>query len=158
MTRLLLFLAVIAAGCASSETRPQVFTQEIESILDEPARVELLTLHPYPHQVEPEDGGFHGYEVLGRADLSDAASQGELFTAIAEGIQRSDGTVAACFNPRHGIRVEGEGGSVEFVICYECLSMNVHGPAGRVNKLTVSEVQGRVDTVFAQVGLRIHAE
>ena len=31
--------------------------------------------------------------------------------------------VAGCFDPRHAIRVEADGGMHDFVICFECLQV-----------------------------------
>ncbi|KAA5538521.1 hypothetical protein FYK55_27555 [Roseiconus nitratireducens] len=46
----------------------------------------------------------------------------DLLNAFGAGVAANDGTVAACFNPRHGIRVIHEGNLYEFVICFECYS------------------------------------
>lgn len=36
-------------------------------------------------------------------------------------------TGRACFNPRHGIRVSHNTKRTDFVICFECLQVKVHG-------------------------------
>ena len=52
--------------------------------------------------------------------VKDAEVRKEIVTALDKGIGESDGNWAKCFDPRHGIRVQREGKTVELVICFEC--------------------------------------
>lgn len=88
----------------------------------------------------PEETGFHGWPILVETPL-DADRRRAALAAIDRAIaeknaqlrarRRSD---AACFNPRHGVRAVRGGKTVELVICFECLKMDVHagGPPRRV--------------------------
>ena len=70
-----------------------------------------------------------------------------ILAALRKGVADSDGMVAACFNPRHGIEATYEGKTVELVICFECLSISgwvdgerfsvltTGGPAGEFNRM-----------------------
>lgn len=154
----LLTFSLIFLGCSSSSSG--VFAPAVERVLAQPDEVELLTLNPEPAVLRdpalPAGPEFHGYLILTRAKLTNPDLQRELFDLVAQGVRTSDGTVAACFNPRHGLRVTRGADVVEFVICYECLSLDVHGPAGaREGHTTVSGVQRGVDRIFGQVGLTI---
>ena len=42
--------------------------------------------------------------MLRRAEIGPAAQQREILELVERGIRESDGTIAACFDPRHGIR------------------------------------------------------
>jgi hypothetical protein len=79
--------------------------------------------------LSPEDRAraselFHGFPVLGKSPIADARQRTRLLDALRDGVARSDGALAKCFWPRHGLRVVGEGGeTVDFVICFQCLQL-----------------------------------
>jgi hypothetical protein len=79
---------------------------------------ELLSLDP--SKGEREGQGFHGWTVLGKATLKGDVA-GEIRGAVRKGAKDSDGSVAKCFEPRHGIRV----GGIDLVLCYACLQGQV---------------------------------
>jgi hypothetical protein len=85
--------------------------------------IELLSLDP---KEAKEKEGFHGYKVLGSVKLEKKADREKLLKAFYKGIDDSDGSVAACFIPRHGLRAKVDGKTVEIVICFQCLSMKVY--------------------------------
>jgi len=148
---------LLGLGACRSSGEP--FSEEASRVLRSPDQLELLTLHPYPHESPPLDPeeDFHGYRVLGRARLVGAQVQQDLLELIREGVRRSDGTAAACFNPRHGVRAVRGDEAVELVICYECLTLRVHGPGGaREGHTTSSAVEAGVERIFRGVGLRSH--
>ena len=64
---------------------------------------------------------FRGYAILGKVEITDPAARQEIVKAVLDGISESDGTVASCFWPRHGVQVLTNGKAVDYVICYECL-------------------------------------
>src|SRR5689334_1966387 len=47
---------------------------------------------------------YHGYPVLGKLEVADAAQRRQIMRALNEGITGSNGTSNKCFWPRHGIR------------------------------------------------------
>jgi len=98
--------------------------------LDSPSRFILYSLDPGPLQHDESiqsETVFHGYDILGRADILDADERRSLVRALARGARESDGSIGACFNPRHALHVEQNGRSVDFVICFECLQIHAHG-------------------------------
>ena len=46
---------------------------------------------------------------------------------LAAAAEESEGDAAACFNPRHGLRVTRNGKTIDFVICFECFQVKVFG-------------------------------
>lgn len=78
-----------------------------------------------PPQTETDEK-FHGHPVLGKVDLTTVADRRKLMQAYRNGVAESDGTKAACFWPRHGIRTVEEGVTTDYVICFECLHVHVH--------------------------------
>ncbi len=151
-------LWLLLAACSSSGSPSDpVVAAAVEEILAGPDSFELLTLEPLPLMAGATTEGrvFHGYEVIDAAALDEDAQRTALIGLVKRGIQKSDGMVAACFNPRHGLHVTRGGQAADFVICYECLSLDVHGPRGQENHTTIEGVQPGVDRVFGTVGLRI---
>ncbi len=125
----LLLLASVAACSARIGDR---LPKTALDVLRSPDSMEILALHPFPHEAEgkpaDEESSFHGYRILGRAMVPVAADRTHIVDLVIRGIEESDGTVAACFNPRHGIRARSGDREIDLVICYECLSMLVRGP------------------------------
>jgi len=138
--------------------------------LEAPDAVVLLALHPSAAEdlADSEDEEeralakqphFHGHAVLGRKTLEDAAARERLVTLLAEGIARSGDDVADCFFPRHGVRLQGAGHTIDLVICYECLQMNVYGLDEAQGSANTSDVvEPRVSALYEAHGLTISDE
>lgn len=116
-THLALLLLVLVGGCSTSEPREDAVT-----VLRNAATFELLSLDPLPSKRGDSPDAFHGWTVLGEIDVVDPAVRDELVDALEAGIAENDGMAAACFEPRHGIRVTQNGVQYDFVICFECFS------------------------------------
>lgn len=114
-----LLLAALAAAPALA------LPPETRKLLDSADSVELLSLDPKPFPPDAKNRGFHGYKELGRVKLAKKAGREAVLKALYRGIDDSKGLVAGCFNPRHGIRAVSGDKTVDLVICYECLSMQV---------------------------------
>jgi hypothetical protein len=171
--RIAVAFALIAVGVIACVT----FRDPIEDrvpvnilrALRDPESFEILALDPVliderakDARSVPAEREFHGYEILGHAPLNEPGARKELVGFVLRGIQESDGKVAACFDPRHGIRVVKEGRVIDLVICYECLQMTIHG--GDVDRkeplgvLTSSSVEPAVTRIYTAAGLKIHGK
>jgi hypothetical protein len=127
-------LALAACGSGSREqVRPTAhsFSDDMyeipapaETILEHADHFELLSLDPRL-QLNAADGDFHGYRVLGTAVIGDAESRQKLVSAFKRAVAEKPGAIAACFNPRHGIRASKHGEQADFVICFECRQVQV---------------------------------
>jgi hypothetical protein len=100
---------------------------KVEEALDKAESFDLYSLDPMRGKGDkvPEDG-FRGYKVLGKTTVKDADTRKKLVATLKKGIAENKGMVAACFNPRHGIRVTHDGNTYDLVICFECMSANVY--------------------------------
>jgi hypothetical protein len=87
-------------------------------------RFELFSLYPSLRS-PPGPAKFDGHAILGSTVIQDRQTQADLSNALIAGIRSSDGTEAACFNPRHGIRVTTGEIVTDFVICFECQQVEV---------------------------------
>ena len=164
-------IALLSAGGCTSAHRTELAVDTLDAI-EAAESMELFALHPYPRSeegtVENGQPSFHGYRILGRSKLDTRDQAAELSRLVLKGIRASDGMVAACFDPRHGIRLTGGGRSIDLLICYECLQMQVWDPTPELDSVTVfdddareqvlthSKVEPEVSAIFEKAGLTIH--
>jgi hypothetical protein len=108
---------------ADAESTPRL-PESVEAALAE-AEIELLSLRP----VASADGApnsFHGWSILGRTTLGGSSLGREVIASVRQGVAASDGSVALCFEPRHGIRARSSTGTVDLVICFACMRMEAY--------------------------------
>lgn len=157
----LLLPLVLCTACGTTEaSAPEGVSADAHAVLTEPETFEILSLHPSPHEEAgaptPADD-FHGYKTLGRAAVDEPSERRRIVELLYRGIRESDGSVAACFNPRHGIHAEAGGRSVDFVICYECLSMFVYEDGAERESLTTAKtVEAELGDLWADHDLSIY--
>lgn len=119
---LLLVLAIgppVLEGCTNSPSTNFIPPSEANA-LEIADSLELLSLEPSEFSLE-DPGHFHGWKELGRVSI-DGETKQRVVAALSRGVAENRGTVASCFNPRHGIRVKSEDRFVDFVICFHCMS------------------------------------
>jgi len=129
------------AGCSGTTSQNRL-AAPVTAALEKPDQFILYSLNPdsrhAPDDKQSEDN-FHGYLVLGETSIDDRAEQKKLVDALQRGIAESDGTVAGCFNPRHGIRVVVGDKIYDLVICFECLSALVYEDGTRRQQVLVTK-------------------
>jgi len=123
-------VVVFALGCgdatSSSPTQGAPASEVPErarKALRDAESFELLSIDPERLR-SPPDGHFHGYKVLGRTKIEDAAGRAKLVTALEKGATEGRDP-ASCFNPRHAIRATSSGKTSDFLICFECSQVKV---------------------------------
>jgi hypothetical protein len=122
---LLTVLALSLTGAsARSDEKENKIPDDLRTILEKAEQFELLSLSPERLQEKPKDA-FHDWKVLGKTTVKSAETRDQLVTAFKKGVAANKGIVAACFNPRHGIRVTADGKTTDFVICFECFQVQV---------------------------------
>ena len=155
-------LATIAACSGTSISPPDEVPGHAHEILSAATSMEIISLYPYEHDLEAQGltdaPMFHSYAELGRATLTDTAKIQAVVAAVYQGIEDSDGTIAACFSPRHGIHAEVDGKPVDLVICYHCLSMHIY-VEGERNTARTTEAPGAILTkIWGEAGLSIQQD
>jgi len=63
---------------------------------------------------------FHGFPILGEVEIKNATDRTALIDSLVKGVEASVGTVAYCFDPRHGLRVMTNSTHYDLSICFEC--------------------------------------
>ena len=152
MSRLFLLISVLAAtsagGCSGNDIPKATL-----SAMQHADRFELLSLEP-DHAESPPPGHFHRWKTLGQTVISDVATQKKLTDALRAGARENSGMAAACFNPRHGIRVVSAGRTFDLVICFECLSVMTYDGDQRTEGFLVSRSpQPLFDEVLRAAGV-----
>ena len=146
-TRLrVLAVAVVFAG--SGVAGAAEIPADAKAALEKATEWELYSLDPSRLKEPPEDN-FHGWKVLGKTTVKDAETRKKLLAALDKGAKDNDGTVAGCFNPRHGIRVKAGDTTIDLVICFECFSASVFAGDERSGSfLTTASPQPALDKVL----------
>lgn len=99
---------------------------ELRDALEKSDVLELLSLRPARIEKKQGASNYHGWEVIGRQWIRDAALRKKLVAALLAGVEENQGLGAACFRPRHGIRVVQKGRYTDFIICFECYQVQVY--------------------------------
>jgi hypothetical protein len=119
-----LLMLVTACAAVPAGEKDKKIPDDLRVILEKAEQFELLSLSPEPLREKPKDA-FHDWKVLGKTTVKDAEVRKKLVTAFEQAVADNMGDAAAGFNPRHGIRVTHDEKTVDFVICFECLHVQV---------------------------------
>ncbi|MEO7325000.1 MAG: hypothetical protein ABIW82_09250 [Dokdonella sp.] len=113
---------VFTAQCAhaGSNTLPA----EVQQALHSGGHAVLYSLEPW-EAPDKKTAKFHGYEILGRSELS-PTQEATAVAAFDAAITGFDGAVAACFDPRHAIRIRTNGHAYDFLLCYSCQQLEIY--------------------------------
>jgi hypothetical protein len=135
--------------------------EAVERLFDKAETFELYSLDP--ERKIGKDGkviavkdGFHGWQVLGKTEVKDEAQRKRLADALRLGAEDNFGMAANCFNPRHGLRLKGADHTVDLVICFECLQVEVFVDGERTKGfLTTDEPQKPFDAALKAASVKL---
>lgn len=155
-------LLVACCSPADRMSRPDDVPESVHTVLLGATSLELFALEPLHRDMTGASGDeaphFHEYRVLGSAMLSTQAEAHEVLGLVYDSVRRSDGRVAGCFNPRHGIRATIGEDVIDFVICFECLSMHVHEGAAQHGVLVSQDLEPEVSAIWRRAGLTLDGD
>jgi hypothetical protein len=155
--------AVVAGGPLKENqiTRRNRIPEAAEKLLDKADGFEVYSLDPDRvfdkdgKLVEPKDG-FHGWRVLGKTEVKAAGDRKKLADALRLGAEDNFGMAAACFIPRHGVRLTADKQTVDLVICFQCLSVQVYIDGKKAEGfLVTSDPQSAFDAVLKAAGVKL---
>jgi hypothetical protein len=136
-------------GCTPS---PRSMTDPLRHASD----YELYSLNPTPGAPSAEN--FHGWKVLGRTPISDPMIRKKLTDALFASMSESDGFAVGCFSPRHAIRVIQAGRITDYVICFQCIQVEVFDGANlKATFLVSKEPRALFDEVLRGGGIPLAA-
>jgi hypothetical protein len=132
----------------------------VEALLAKADTFELYSLDPTrePGKEVPAADAFHGWKILGKTEVKADAARKRLADALRTGAEDNPGIVAACFIPRHGIRLTGGGKTIDLVICFQCMSVQVFEDDKPVKGfLVTNSPQKELDAVLKAAGVKLPA-
>jgi hypothetical protein len=154
--------AVVAGPLKQNQITPHNRIPEaVERLLAKAELFELYSLDPERKKdkqgnLVPVKVGFHDWEVLGKTEVKGEAERKRLADALRLGAEDNFGMVAACFIPRHGIRLKGGGKTVDLVICFQCFSVQVFVDGKKKEGfLTTGEPQEAFDAMLKSAGVKL---
>lgn len=112
-------------------------------------RLELISLGPAADDLNGP-AIYAGSGVLGSTQITDKAVVARFVDALRVGIRDHDGSIAKCFWPRHAIRATMAGRTREWVICFQCLQIQIHVDGNKNPKL-MALVSRTPEPIFDEV-------
>jgi hypothetical protein len=102
----------------------------------DPDRAERVTLYSIDFREGPERLSgtgevIHGYQVLGKVEVTDIGQRRQLFDALKSAIAQRDVMQYKCFFPRHVLQVEQDGRVIDYVVCFQCRNYEIYVDGGR---------------------------
>src|SRR5205823_5455268 len=88
--------------------------------------ITVLSLDPDSTHAHWFNTKFNGFRVLGQTTITDSDGRRQVAAAVKHAVRDFNGELAACFNPRHGLRLADNAATYDFVICYECNQLRIY--------------------------------
>jgi hypothetical protein len=146
MSRLACSLAILLAFGGNASARDNEIPKEAREAFAKATECELYSIDPARLPEKNDEAKkadlFHGWKILGKTTLKGDDVK-KVRAAIEKGAKDSDGSVAGCFNPRHGVRIVHDKKTYDLVICYECLSATVYSGEERIGSFLTSHSPGK---------------
>jgi hypothetical protein len=124
---LVLVLAALFMHGGGLPSAEQKFPDRVWSVLSEADKLEVLSLDPV--EDEKAKDTFHGWKVLGKTEVKEKKERDAVASVLKKGIEEAR-AIANCFEPRHGIRVTKGKQTVDLVICFNCMSIEIYPDGG----------------------------
>lgn len=124
---------------SGSQLTPFISAKQLELISVEPEPPAAIVADDTERDSsQPASVLCHGYPILGRVMLTSAPDLEAVRSAIQdlnEAGKSWEGNIAACFNPRHCIRLTTKAGTFDLLICYECSWVKIFKGEATVGKI-----------------------
>ncbi len=122
MQRIAFAITMALASCPASARADNELPKDVREAFNKATEFECYSLDPSRVlKKNDKDMYFHNWKVLGKTTLKGDDAK-KVRAAIDKGRKNSDGSVALCFNPRHGVRILHGKKTYDLLICYECHS------------------------------------
>lgn len=129
-TMLVVGLLLLIAGLVEYRYTPfNYFPSEVVEALREDPEATLFSIDPYSDASDPQDS-LRNHHIYGKTVLGTAEDRDTLVNVLTEST-RGAWEGAACFDPRHALRVTGPKGTYDLIICFGCGRVHVYHPDGR---------------------------
>lgn len=137
-TRLLLILSLGALAfqstCLAAGNR---LPYEVSEALAKPTQTTVFSLHPEYRAAHWWNRQFHGYRIFGQVLVSDPKEARRVAADVKRTALTYSGDTKCIIQPRHGVRVVSGPRTYDFLICFECLKMEIFSGDRYVKSLSV---------------------
>lgn len=158
----LLVAPLVACTAGDAEQRPgDPEAAPFAAALGKHERLEIFALDPGSGYDGPLEGPdrLRGCRVLGSTVVGEPTDRAAIAQLVLRGLRESDGSLAHCFLPRHGLRVTSEGRVHDFAICYECLTVRAWDEGSATSDAvvlpTAQSVGAELTRRFEALGLKV---
>jgi len=111
-----------------------------------------------PGEKSKEGEMFRNYSVLGKFDVAAADKRTEIAKALNKAVAERGDSRLKCFEPRHGIRATDKGETRDFLICFECLNMEVFGRSGVSGSNITEGPKGLLNKLLMEAQIKLAPE
>jgi hypothetical protein len=101
---------------------------------------------------------FHGFGVLGKAEVTSPSDRLAILAAVKKGIAQSNGAENLCFWPHHGFSMVQNGKKVDYVICFHCLQLQRFMDGAGKTIPTTSSPAAALDAQLTKAGITPYKE
>lgn len=164
LTVLLLFIS----SCANVVTESTALHEIDElppgafEVISSATDFQIHALHPSPHSAAADGYAtspkFHDFAIIASATVTAKRTRTAVMQSIFGGLETNNGQSAMCFNPRHAVHIEAGDREVDFVICYECLSMRIYVDGVKHSRLTSQAPLTTINKLWDAAGLTSHVD
>lgn len=126
-------------------------------------QVIIYSLEPYAEQrrkqmTDPPSNRplLHQWEILGQVEVHSAEEREIIGAAFLDSSRLARDERAACFSPRHGIKlVTADGRETSFVLCFQCNAVVAYGlPDGNTGAYLGDLGQSRLNHLLDKYGIK----
>jgi hypothetical protein len=97
-----------------------------------------------------------GWRLLGQTTVKDAATRKRVAASIEGAVRNFNGWRATCFNPRHAVRVTNGSQTYDFIICYECGSLECYSGERQVGRsVSISGSSHMLDALLTAAHIKL---
>jgi hypothetical protein len=98
---------------------------------------------------------FRGWRLLGQTNVDDPATRKKIAAGIETAVRDFTGWRASCFNPRHAVRVTSGSQTYDFVICYECGSLECYSGERELGSVCMSGSSRTLDALLTAAHIKL---
>jgi len=155
--KIFLFLAALLAGLLTraDAARPRL-PADVFRALDRPTEISLYSTNPDPEAFHWWfSHWFHDYRIIGRVSVVDPVERRQVAAVVRHAAQTYLGETKCMFSPRHGVRLSSGPKTYDFLICFECLQMQVYSGDQVIAALSIGGSPEALNRILHAAHIRI---
>ncbi len=109
-----------------------IFPDGARQILEDSPQLTLFSLDPSEDFFDAAKQNFHKHGIFGQTVISEPAEKAALLASFYDGFVAPPDPRGlkqigiGCFNPRHGLRATLDGKTVDLLICFSCMQVEIY--------------------------------